>query len=520
VSINDSRPVAASLTGTVIDENNAVVPNADVLVKDSRDSVKREATTGADGAFAILQLPPGNYTVAVHHLGFATAEVRDVALKIREQLALKIQLKLGNIGETVTVVADESIVQRSPALGLSFDRRLIEYLPLNGRSLQPLITLTPGAVLTKSTFSEQGQFSVNGQRANANYFMVDGVSANIGIAAGADGLGQSGSGSLPGLTALGTTNSLLSLDALQEFRVHTNSYAAEYGRTPGAQVLITTRSGTDGFRGSVFENFRSGALGANDWFANRDGLETPSLRQHNFGAVLGGPIIKGQTFFFVSYEGFRLRSPQVASVEVPSLLARQSAPLQLRPFLNVFPLPNGPDTSNGLARFSAGYTDAASFNATSIRLDQRVGEKVTVFGRYQATPSESTQRGIGNSLNTALHMSFNTQTLTLGSTAVLTPRLINDLRINFSSSRGGKSSLLDGFGGGVPLSDSVLFPSSFSRNDSSYSLSFGGITSFAVGRDANNFQQQINLVNNLALSTRSHRLKFGVDYRRLSPTYG
>src|SRR6266850_3365481 len=236
VSVNDGALVTATLTGIVVDQDNAVVPDADVLVKDVGENVRREATTGNDGGFTILQLPPGYYTVAVRHQGFATAEVRGVAFKTRDQLPLKIQLKLGHIGETVTVGSDDSIVQKNPTLGLSLDRHFIDELPVNGRSLQPLITLTPGIVPTKSTFSEQGQFSVNGQRANANYFLVDGVSANIGVAAGADGLGQSGGGSLPGMTAFGSTQSLFSMDAVQEFKIQTNAYSAEFGRTPGAQV--------------------------------------------------------------------------------------------------------------------------------------------------------------------------------------------------------------------------------------------------------------------------------------------
>ena len=515
VSVSDGALVTATLTGIVVDQDNAVVADADVLVKDVSESVRREATTGNDGGFIILQLPPGYYTVAVHHQGFATAEVRDVALKTSDQLALKIQLKLGHIGETVTVGADDSTFRKN-APDLRFTRHFIEDLPNNGRSLQPLITLTPGIVSTKSTFSEQGQFSVNGQRANANYFLVDGVSANIGVAAGADGLGQSGGGSLPGLTALGNTPGLLSMDAVQEFRIHTNAYAPEFGRTPGAQLAITTRSGTSAFRGTLFEYFRGGTIGANDWFANRDGLKTPPMRQHDFGGVVGGPIIKRQTFFFFSYEGLRLRLPQVATVEVPSMLARQSAPTLLKPFLNAFPVPNGTETNNGFAKFSAGYTDAASLNATSIRVDQRIGEKMTLFGRYHAAPSETVQRGAGSSLNTSLLMRFSTQSLTVGASANLTPNVSNDVRVNYSRSHGAKSSLLDDFGGAVPLDDSTVFPPFTSRRDSSYSLSFGSDASFSIGRDASNFQNQVNLVDNLALATGSHQLKFGLTIAGLT----
>ena len=519
-SVSDGPLVTATLTGIVVDQNNAVVPDAAVLVKDVSESIRREATTGNDGGFTILRLPPGFYSVAVRHQGFATAEVRDVALKTRDQIALKIQLKLGAVGETVTVGADDSTSRKNAAPGLGLNRHFIEDLPVNGRSLQPLITLTPGIVSTKSTFSEQGQFSVNGQRANANYFLVDGVSANIGVAAGADGLGQSGGGSLPGVTAFGSTQSLLSMDAVQELKIQTSTYAPEFGRTPGAQVVITTRSGTDAFRGTLFEYFRGGGIGANDWFANRDGLNIHPVRQHDFGGVVGGPIVKGQTFFFGSYEGLRLRLPQFATTEVPSMLARQSATPQLKPFLNAFPVPNGTETSNGLATFSAGYTDAARLNAASIRVDQRIGDNATLFGRFHVAPSETLQRGAGNSLNTSQLLRFNTQTFTIGANANITPQISNEVRINYSVSHAAKSSLLDDFGGAVSPDDAIVFPPFTSRQYSSYSLSFGSSPGFSIGKDASNFQNQINVVDSLTLARRSHQLRFGLDYRRLTPTYG
>ena len=287
------------LLGTVVDENEAVVPEASVSVKDISKTIRKETKTSHLGVFIITELPPGNYTVAVKQQGFATAEIKGLALKVNDQVALRIQLKVGQIGETVTVDPDNSIVQRSAAVATTLNRQMVGNLPLNGRSLQPVISLTPGVAVTKPTFAEQGQFSVNGQRANANYFMVDGVSANIGVAAGAQGLGQSGSGSLPGLTALGTMHSLFSIDALQAFKILTSTFAPEFGRTPGAQVLIQTRTGSNQFRGSLFEYFRSGALSANDWFANRDDLRKPQLSHHDFGGVLGGPIIKGKLFPFL-----------------------------------------------------------------------------------------------------------------------------------------------------------------------------------------------------------------------------
>ena len=175
-------PATAALAGTVVDDNDAVVSEASVLVKEISKGIEKDTKTNRIGLFTLSGLPAGTYTVAVQHQGFATAEIRGVSLKVNDQLALKIHLKVGQIGETVTIYADSSIVQRSPAVATTLNRQMVENLPSNGRSLQSLISLAPGVIVTKPTFAEQGQFSVNGQRANANYFMVDGVSANIGVA--------------------------------------------------------------------------------------------------------------------------------------------------------------------------------------------------------------------------------------------------------------------------------------------------------------------------------------------------
>src|SRR4030095_3797420 len=333
-SLVSPHTFTATLAGNVVDERNAVVTEADVLITDLDGSVTRTAKTNEDGRFVVELLAPRNYTVSVRHKGFRPAEIRNLNLNVHDQIAVTIQLRVGGIGEVVTVDAAAGSLQQM-GIATSIDGRFVENLPLSGKTLQPLILLTPGTVLTKSSFLEQGQFSANGQRANANYFLVDGVSATIGIAAGA-GLGQSGAGSLPGLSVFGTTHTLSSMDAIQEFKISASSYTPEFGRTPGAQVSINTRSGTNELRGSAFEYFRHDALEANDWFANRDSLGQPNLRHHDFGGVLGGPLIRDRLYFFLSYEGIRFSAPQVATREVPSMAARQSAPAHMKSFFDVF----------------------------------------------------------------------------------------------------------------------------------------------------------------------------------------
>src|SRR4029450_6014440 len=168
-----------------------------------------------------------------------------------------------------------------------------------------------------------------GQRADANYFTVDGVSANFGVT-GYFPMMQTAGGGLPALSATGGTNSLVSVDAMQEFRIQTSSFAPEFGRTPGGQVAVVTRSGTNAFHGSLFEYFRNDVLDARDWFVNFNGLPKPRERQNDIGGVLGGPIHKDNTFFFFSYEGLRLRQPSSLQTTVPDNQVRQQAPAALR----------------------------------------------------------------------------------------------------------------------------------------------------------------------------------------------
>jgi hypothetical protein len=391
-------------------------------------------------------------------------------------------------------------------------------------------------VLTRASFNEQGQFSVNGQRANANYFMVDGVSANIGVSAGS-APGQSAVGSLPALTSLGSTTNLVSVDALEEFRIMTSTYAPEFGRTPGAQVSIITRSGSNEFRGTVFNYLRNDVLDANDWFANSRGLKRPAIRQNDFGGVFGGPLARDRAFFFFSYEGLRLRQPQLAITEVPSLSSRQLAPSGMKPFLNAFPRPTGPETHHGFAEFAASYSDPSVLDATSLRLDLVASERLSVFGRYNYANSNTTQRGstivpgfstqtvvnpqLAQSLNNLGRTEMNTQTLTLGATHSLSAGMVNELRFNWSRARGATRFALDDFGGAVPLSSALLFPPSASPTDAGFQflLEGGKNTSLLVGKNVDNLQRQINVVDNLSLVRGPHQLKFGADWRRLTPVY-
>jgi hypothetical protein len=306
---------------------------------------------------------------------------------------------------------------------------------------------------------------VNGQRSDANYFTVDGASANIGIAAG-NGLPQSAGGAFPALSASGGTTSLVSVDAMQEFRVQTSTFAPEFGRAPGAQVSIVTRSGTNQFHGTLFDYFRNDVLDANNWFANHDSLPKPAERQNDFGGVFGGPILKGKSFFFGSYEGLRLRQPLTAETIVPDNNSRTQAPASVQPLLNAFPIPNGSGLGEGLAQFNSSYSNPSTLDAYSIRLDHSINAKATLFARYSYSPSSVTQRQ-STAVSSLATLFTSIHTLTVGLTTAFSKSLNNDFRANYSNVRNGSSSKLDDFGGAVAIPDKTLFPSGYSSANAS-----------------------------------------------------
>src|SRR5579871_1251823 len=317
----------AEISGLVSDSSGLPVPKAVVGIQSSVTGISRRVLSNERGLYSLPALPAGSYDLTIEATGFKSLHQTGIILEVDQRATLNFTLSVGNRSESVAVEGTAPLVNASDSsVSTVIGNRFVENLPLNGRSFSSLIDLAPGVVLTPSNFYEQGQFSVNGQRPDANYFMVDGVSANLGTAGFGSNLGQGGAGQLPATSAFGGTSNLVPLDALQEFRIETSTFAPEYGRTPGAQISVVTKSGTNTFHGTAFEYFRNDKLDANDWFANRNSLARPELRQNDFGGVLGGPIRKDKLFFFGSYEGIRVRQPHVANTYVPTLALRQNAP--------------------------------------------------------------------------------------------------------------------------------------------------------------------------------------------------
>jgi hypothetical protein len=511
----------AGLTGRITDPSKALIAAARVSALSSGTNVRYETLTNGSGEYYLANLPPSSYRIEIEKPGFKKLIKPDVVLHVQDALAIDFEMTLGASSETINVEAGAPLVNtESGTVSTVVDRTFVENLPLNGRSFQTLILLTPGAVVTATAFDDQGQFSVNGQRADANYFTVDGVSANFGVT-GFLPMVQAAGGALPALSASGGTNSLVSVDAMQEFRIQTSSFAPEFGRTPGGQISIVTRSGTNAFHGTLFEYFRNDLLDARDWFVNFNGLAKPAERQNDFGGVFGGPVRKDKTFFFFSYEGLRLRQPATQQTAVPDAASRQQAPASVRPYLNAYPIANGPELGVGLAQFNAGYSNPSSLDAASIRVDHLISSKLNLFGRYNYSPSSLDQRGppvnSGFVLSMTRSVSSSVQTGTVGLTELITPAISNEVRANYSNDRVGGKNALDNFGGAVPLPDSALFPPGYSSANGNFEFFIGGAGEYVQGNSGTDEQRQVNLVDNLSVTRGGHQLKFGVDYRWLAP---
>src|ERR1700742_29792 len=371
-----------SIRGSVTDPTGAVVPNAAIRLFDTDRDSSIQTKTRSDGSYSFAGVRPGRYRAEIEKKGFKALRVTGMTVNVQDNLENNFKLEVGSVSEIVTVEANALNVNTvDGTVSTVIDRQFADNIPLNGRSFQTLVMLTPGVVMTATALDDQGQFSVNGQRADSNYFTVDGVSANFGLTSFL-AMVQSASGALPALSASGGTNSLVSVDAMQEFRVQTSSFAPEFGRTPGGQVSIVTRSGTKDFHGTLFEYFRNGAMDANDWFANFNHLAQPIEKQNDFGGVFGGPIFKDKTFFFFSYEGLRLQQPATQETVVPDDASRQQAQATMPtilPYLNAYPVANGAAAGPGLALFNAGCSNPSSLDAYSMRIDQVINSKLSLF---------------------------------------------------------------------------------------------------------------------------------------------
>ena len=298
-SLMAQTPGTGALTGTVKDPSGAVIPNATVTLTSVDTGQARTTMTGADGVYHFSLLAPGTYRVKIESSGFKPVEVPSVTVAVTETAVLDRNLDVGAQAQTVTVEGEvENIQTASSALGTVVNTRSMESLPLSTRNFTNLLAMTAGAnagVANSTTLGKSATgIAVNGADIGQNTYLQDGVAVNTWASTNTT---QEATNS----AAFPTPNP----DTIQEFKIQTSNYDAGYGRNPGANVNVITKSGTNGFHGSGFEFFRNSFLNANDYFFNATsapGSSKPALNQNQFGGTFGGPIKKDKLFFFVAYQ--------------------------------------------------------------------------------------------------------------------------------------------------------------------------------------------------------------------------
>jgi hypothetical protein len=300
-----------TITGTVTDPTGAVVRNAKITVINEATNALREAETNDDGDFTLALLQPGRYRVTAGSAGFRKSIFSDVVVDVDQTIRVDFSLVVGAVTEEIKVNDTPPAIQTDTStLGQVVNNTLVQQLPLNERNFLDFALLVPGSQLPaegSQNSTQGGALSVNGAREQSNNFLLDGVDNNDPY--------------------INQYVALPSVDAIQEFKVQSSDYSAEYGRTGGAQINVVLRSGTNSFHGSLFEYFRNRSLDAKNYFDLPDCTAAsvagtcagiPGLQRDQFGGTFGGPIVKDKTFFFLSYEGLRLRQAETREATVPS----------------------------------------------------------------------------------------------------------------------------------------------------------------------------------------------------------
>src|SRR5438477_1624887 len=439
----------ATLTGTVKDSTGAVIPNASVSI--TGPQAPAATRTNAEGAYLVPSLVPGRYVVVAEAPGFQKSS-QAVILEVGQKGRVDFTLGVG-VTETVTVVEARRLLSTEQAsLGSVIDEGKVGKLPLAIRNWDDLLALVPGVQGDRFTeqgggtsFGRTGGVNVHGVRAIQNNFLLDGVDNN------------SISENVQELT---TQVSRPSVDAIQEFKVVTSPYSAEYGRSPGAAVSVSTKSGTNGFHGTGYEYFRNDKMDTNDFFSIRAGSPKPPNDQNQYGGNLGGPVVKDHGFFFTDYEGTRITRGVTRITRVPTADERAGIfsaavrdPLTGLPFANntipqgridpyaaaiigLVPLPNQPGANN----FFRAPDLIDNSDRWLGRGDWKPGASDTIFGRYiYSNRTRQIPGAFGGVIDGTGTSAFGNQTIKTnafvgGWTRIMASNKVNEFRVSWSRS--------------------------------------------------------------------------------------
>jgi len=462
-----SQAQSGTIVGAVTDQAGAVIPAAKITLVNEGTQFTRVATTNASGQYVAYSVPTGAYTVTVEQAGFQKLVRSGIRLTAADTLTVDLQLRVGSLQETIEVTAETPLLQSQTAAvsALVTNQQIVE-MPLNGRTFTALLKLSPGAQtgssgnLTNSPYAMRGDVnvSVNGSSAQNNSYLIDGmVNRNLWLS---------------------TLIMVPTIDSIQEVRMLTSNYSAEYGAAAGAVTIVQSKSGTNQYHGSAYEFVRNDRLDANTFFNNRSGVAKPAFRRNEFGGTIGGPLRRDRTFFFGDYQGIRLRQPRSVVSTIPTLAQRSwvasgdFSPLaaliydpenvtgnQRAPFagnripsarldpvsLRLFGLLPAPTTAAATRNFVFNPTQEQRTDQFDVRLDQNLGASDRVFFKYSyddtnlITPgSLPSPSGAGipigpylsaDGTNSAITVPLKNWSVTLNITKVVSPTIVNETRV-------------------------------------------------------------------------------------------
>ena len=456
-----AQSVRGTILGTITDPSGAVVHKAKVTVREVATGLTRSELTSETGEYSIPQLPVGIYDLTVEEPSFKKTERAGIELRVDDRLRIDVALTLGNVAETVQVEAAAPVVSTDSAtLGNVVDNKKVTELPLNGRNFLQLNLLVPGAtqgVKGSQNQTQGGSITVNGAREQSNNFLLDGMDNND--------------------LAINQYAVAISTEAILEFKVQASTYSAEFGRSPGAQINIATKAGSNQIHGVLYEYLRNNDLDAKNFF-DRPG-PMPGYKRNQYGASVGGPIKKNKTFYFGNFEGARVRQgitkvatePTAAMkngdfsalptiIYDPSSLHTANGVLVRSPFagniipagqispvgqnvVNLYPTPNGPGTSSANGLFTSSPTKTDDFDQFTVRVDHHLDDRNSLFGRYSYSKENrfDTFDSFCASANNVPGFGCNTlnggQQALADYIALLGPNKVNEARVSFTRVRGG-----------------------------------------------------------------------------------
>ncbi len=418
-----AQVVGGTISGVVTDAGGASLPGATVVLQNEETASQRRLATDSGGTYAAPSIQVGRYTVTVMREGFAPQVRTGINLTVGQTIRVDVALAAGEVTQEVTVTDKASVVNATTqqTSGL-VDERQVKELPLNGRSYDQLITLNPGVLnytaqrsgsVGTSNSSVGSMFAVSGRRPQDNLFLLNGVEYT--------------GASLINVTPGGTSGQLLGVDAVREFNVLADTYGANYGKRQGAQISIVTASGTNTVHGSAYEFLRNSYFDSRNYF---DQSRIPEFQRNNFGSSLGGPLRHDKLFLFGNYEGYRQNLGISDVTLVPDAASRAFAANSVKPFLNLWPVANGPEIGGGIAEAFSSPTQHIREDFGTVRFDTNLTPNDLLFSVY--TIDDSTANTPTQNPLSLITESLREQVLSIQEQHIFSPRLLNTFRVGLS----------------------------------------------------------------------------------------